>query len=90
MKYTVQWSRRAVDALAQFWLDNTVQRTEITQATATIDQLLQFNPDEQGESRDDGRRILFVPPLVVIFRVNTEHNMVRVLNVGQLKRRGTG
>lgn len=90
MKYTVQWSRRALDAVAQLWLDNSDQRAEITQATATVDRILLMNPHEQGESRADDRRILFVPPLVVIFRAQADHNLVRVLNVRHLKRRGTG
>lgn len=89
VKYAVRWSRQALDALAQLWLDNPAQRAEFTQATATIDQLLLVNPHEQGESRDDGRRILFVPPLIVIFSVDADHNVVRMLSVRHLKRRGT-
>jgi hypothetical protein len=88
VKYAIRWSRRALDAVAQLWLDNPALRAEITEATATIDRLLQFDPHEQGESRDDGRRILFVPPLVVVFSADAERNLVRVLNVRQLKRGG--
>jgi hypothetical protein len=90
VKFTVQWSRRALDAVTQLWLDNTNQRAEFTQATATIDQLLQFDPHQQGESRDDKRRVLFVPPLVVIFSVDIDRKLVRVLSARQLKRRRSG
>jgi hypothetical protein len=87
VKYTVRWSRRAVDAVAQLWLDLPDLRSEITQATDTLDHLLQFNPAEQGESRNDDRRILFVPPLVAIFRVSAAAETVSVLDVRQVKRR---
>jgi hypothetical protein len=87
LKYTVRWSGRAVYAVAQLWLDFPDLRSEITQATATVDHLLQFNPAEQGESRNDDRRILFVPPLVVIFRESAATETVSVLDVRQIKRR---
>jgi hypothetical protein len=89
VKFSIRWSRRALDSVAQLWLDNPDQRSGITQATATIDQLLQFDPQEHGESRNDGRRIVFVPTLVAIISVDADHNVVRVLDVRQLKRRGT-
>ena len=88
MKFTVEWSRRALDAIAKLWLDHSDQRSAITQAIATIDQLLQFAPENQGESRDDDRRILFVPPLVVIFRVDIDRQLARILDARHLKRRG--
>jgi hypothetical protein len=70
-------------------LDNPNKRAEITQAAAAIDQLLAMNPHEQGEERDGGRRIFFVPPLVVLFSLDTTYSVVRVLNVRDLKRRKT-
>jgi plasmid stabilization system protein ParE len=89
VKYSVRWSRQAHDMLAQLWLDHDAERAEITQAAAMLDQLLLSDPQAQGESRDDGRRILFVPPLVIVFRVDSDHSVVRVLNVRHLRRRGT-
>jgi plasmid stabilization system protein ParE len=89
VKYTIHWSRQALDAVAQLWLDNPAQQAEITEATAAVDQLLQYDPHERGESRDDGRRIVFVPPLAVIFHVDAGQNLVRILTVRHLKRRGT-
>ena len=89
MSYTVRWSRRALDALAEIWLANPGQRAEINQAAASIDRLLRVNPEEQGESRDNDRRILFMPPLVVIFRVDDANRTVRILRIRRLRRRGT-
>lgn len=89
MKFTVVWSGKALEALARLWLESPVERTSITNATAMIDQLLAIDPHDKGESRDDGRRILFVAPLVTIFRVNEFDRMVRILHVRQLKRRGS-
>jgi hypothetical protein len=85
VKYSVQWGRLALEALARIWLDNPIQRAAITQATATTDQLLQDNPHAQGESRDNDRRIAFVPPLVIVFRVETVRRVVRILNVRNMK-----
>jgi hypothetical protein len=90
VKFTVQWSRRALDAVAQLWLDNPDGRAEITNATTATDQLLKFDPGEKGESRGGDRRILFVPPLVVIFRVDSNTTTVRVLDARHLRRRSTG
>lgn len=79
-----------MDALAELWVDNPDQRAAITESAATVDQLLRYDPEDRGESRDDNRRILFVPPLAIIYSVDLTHNVVRVLNVRLLSVRATG
>ncbi len=50
-----------------------------------IDQLLESNPEEVGESRPEGRRIAFVSPLGVLFRLKTA-SVVEVLHVWLFER----
>jgi hypothetical protein len=71
-----------LDDLARIWLDaDSAHRRLITAATDQIDSLLASDPEHQGESRSGNRRILFVPSLVVVFSVDTQHSLVRVLHV---------
>lgn len=90
MTYSVRWSRQALEFLADIWLANPDARDEITQAADGVDRLLRTAPDEQGESRDNDRRILFIPPLVVIYRVDESNRTVRILQIRRIRRRGTG
>jgi hypothetical protein len=62
VKYIVRWSRQATDALTELWLANPELRSSITLAAAEIDQFLSANPHDEGESRGENNRILFVPP----------------------------
>jgi hypothetical protein len=79
---TVIWIPSALNDLTTLWLESDpALRSAITAATDAIDHLLQHNPEQQGESRSEERRILFVPPLGVFFRVDAEDMTVRVLHV---------
>src|SRR5712691_9137245 len=69
MNYTVTWQPRAQARLAQLWT-NGPDRAAVSAAANRIDALLRQNPSSRGESRSDGTRILFVPPLAVQFRVS--------------------
>jgi hypothetical protein len=89
VKYSVRWSREALDALTEIWLENPGQRDDIRRAAARIDRILVVNPDEQGESRGDARRILIESPLVVNFVVDDVRYIVRVLKVRLIKPRRT-
>ena len=80
MKWTVGWSPFALNQLAELWLAAS-DREAITQAVDEIDRQLRLDPLTQGESRTAGRRILFLPPLVVIFEVVEPDRKVSVLAV---------
>ena len=54
-------------------------REAILQASHRIDQHLQTDPQEQGESRDGTTRILFDAPLAVTFEVDEPKRLVRIL-----------
>jgi hypothetical protein len=64
MNYTVIWDSDAEQELAALWLDP-AQRAAVTRAANEIDQRLQADAPNQGESRPHGRRITFVRPLGV-------------------------
>ncbi len=68
MKYVVEWLPSSEQELADVWL-HAIDRAAVTRAAALLDQRLREDRDTEGESRPDGRRIAFAPPLGVIFRV---------------------
>jgi hypothetical protein len=62
---------------------NASDRNAVTQAANEIDRRLQTNPDQEGESRSDGRRLLLVNPLAVLFEVVPDDRIVSVIAVWQ-------
>ncbi len=88
MKFTVSWKPSAQNDLARMWVAaDPEDRQEITLAANTIDKQLMVNPQSLGESRSQDRRILFMPPLVVIFEVLEQDRTVWVLTVNRVSRR---
>jgi hypothetical protein len=76
MKYTVVWKQQAVEQLAAIWIAST-DRNSISAATLEIDRALKSDPEQQGESRHGSRRVMFVPPLVVAFRIDADDRILR-------------
>jgi hypothetical protein len=59
--FRVRWTRSALNELASLWLAADSQQWQaITAAAQAIDQQLQSDPLNRGESRPNGRRIFFV------------------------------
>jgi hypothetical protein len=85
VRYTVVWTPAAEEDLAALWL-TAPDRTAVTSAANTIDVVLANDPDQQGESRYDTVRELFVPPLGVDFDVQEPDRMVYVLSAWLLNR----
>jgi hypothetical protein len=53
--FQVDWKKSALDELTEIWLKaDSTQRLEITRASASIEQLLKFDPNNVGESRPNG------------------------------------
>lgn len=73
-------SRKWSGDLAAAWL-NAPDRNAVTRAAHTIDLMLQRDPENAGESRDEGRRILLVPPLGVDYEVFPDKLEVHVLSL---------
>jgi len=80
MRYSVRWKPNAEQQLAQIWLDAS-DRAAITSAARRIDLRLERKPTDEGESRGDGRRILFETPLGVRYRVIADDLRVEVLEI---------
>jgi hypothetical protein len=90
VRYTVLWQPSAEQQLAAAWLE-AGDRRAATRAAHAIDVRLGDGADDRGESRSAGRRILLVAPLGVLFRVEPEDCVARVLTVwsyGRRPRRG--
>ena len=82
MKYHIEWLQSASDELTAIWIAApSPLRKTITAASHALDKQLQINPDQQGESRPNDRRIAFFPPLSVTFRVDEKSAVVTVIHV---------
>ena len=82
MKFTVIWVPEAEAALAAMW-ENRSTRAAVTAAANEIDRLLKTNPEEVGESRSSGQRIVLVSPLGATFEVREHDRLVVVTHVWQ-------
>jgi len=80
MRYTVVWKPEAERRLTELWLATNDQE-RLSDAANLIERELAVNPDSVGEQRIGSIRVVFVPPLGVYFRVNSEDRQVLVLSV---------
>jgi hypothetical protein len=80
--FQVEWLQTALNQLAAIWTSaDSALRLAVTAATHQIDQQLQTDPFGASESRPEGRRILFVSPLGILFRIEEDGHTVSVLRV---------
>lgn len=86
MRYTVVWLEEAEEDFVALWASAT-DSAEIASAGTELHRLLTDDPADQGESRDEGQRMLFLPPLGVRFEVRSEDLLVTVLAVWSFRRR---
>jgi hypothetical protein len=82
--FRVVWTRRALNQLAAIWTQAT-DRNAVTAASHAIDQALAIDPENEGESRPNNRRVTYAPPLGVRYRVYPADNLVRVLVCWQIR-----
>ena len=80
MKYTVIWKPQAERTLLELWLES-AHRGALTRAAEEIESLVRQRPDSVGESRELGRRWLFVDPLGVDYSVSVNDRVVEIINV---------
>jgi hypothetical protein len=78
--FSIYRSPAAVSSLSETWAyaDDDF-RLAILRATHLIDQRLRHDPQRRGESRGQGTRILFQGPLGVLYEVDEEKKLVRIL-----------
>ncbi|HBI44378.1 MAG TPA: hypothetical protein DDY78_16225 [Planctomycetales bacterium] len=87
--FRVRWEKSALDELTSLWLKSeSALRHMINAAVNQIEQLLRTNPLRRGESRGEGRRILFAAPLGITFRVEKDRRTVSVSRVWLYRVRG--
>jgi hypothetical protein len=80
--FQVKWIQTADDELMLLWmLADSITRQAITTASQQIDPALESDPLNVGESRGVDDRVMFVPPLGVLFQVDTAKNIVWVVSV---------
>jgi hypothetical protein len=77
MKHTVVWQPAAERHLADLWT-NAPDRNAVATAADTIDRQLSRDPLTWGEARSGPTRIMFVPPLAVLFDLSEPDRMVSV------------
>jgi len=88
MMFRVVWLRTALDELGAAWIQaDSEMRAAITASTNRVAQLLQTDPQLQGESRSGGQRIMFQRPLGLTFEVREQAGVVRVLHVWIIRQR---
>lgn len=85
MRFSVVWKAGAEQELTRLWLGSRF-RSDFTDAASSIDESLQRDPVTAGESRDGSLRILFVPPLAVLFEVDVAARVVDVIHVWRVRR----
>ena len=86
MKYHVIWMEGTDEDLANLWL-NSENRAEISRDSRIADVSLSQNPEELGESREEGMRVAFFGVLGIRFRVYPDDALVQVLGVWKSGRR---
>jgi hypothetical protein len=79
MRFTVVWDDAALNDLAQVWMNSPV-RADVRDAADRVDPLLANDPDQQGEEFY-GDRMVVIPPIQVVYRVEPDDRIVRVLSV---------
>jgi hypothetical protein len=86
--FRVEWLQSALDELADCWARaDSTQRQAITSASHAAEQRLRSDPYDDSESRSRGRRITFVPPLAITFRIEADGQTVTVVQVHVYGRR---
>lgn len=83
MKYTVVWKASAEAELAAIWSASS-DRSAISSAADSIDQILRNDPVLRGETYTRTTRVLPFDPLFVLYRVFEDDRIVRVLMVRRL------
>jgi ParE-like toxin of type II ParDE toxin-antitoxin system len=86
MRYDIVWDVDAYKKLEKIWSETTPIGPAVD-AFDEIERLLSKLPEQEGESRARGRRILIVAPLGVIYRVHERTKEVHVLDVWKFPQR---
>jgi hypothetical protein len=79
--FSVAWHDRALDQLANAWVQaDSPTRAAIQQSVATLDNRLERDPENEGESRPSGLRVSFEAPVGILFHVDMVNRIVSVMH----------
>src|SRR5262249_37126982 len=82
--FTVRYAQRALDQLAELWLEAGAEREAVTAAANEIDNLLASAPAGHGTPEHEGLWRLDVPPLRVLYTIEEHQKTVGVELVRRL------
>jgi hypothetical protein len=78
--FSIYRSEESLSPLRMAWeMGDAALREAIMRATLHVDEQLGQDPQEQGESREGGARIVFQAPVAVLFEVDADKKLVTVL-----------
>ncbi len=80
MKYTVVWPDAVQDELADIWI-HASDRRAVTMAANQMERELRTDAPLRGRLLRGSRRMLRLPPLLVVFDVSPDDCLVTVLKV---------
>jgi hypothetical protein len=80
MNYRLVFRRRATRSPAAIWI-GADDRNAITRASHRLEQRLQSDPLNEGESRSGRRRVAFYDPLAVFFTVDSATRRVTITDI---------
>jgi hypothetical protein len=80
VNYTVVWRREAEAQLMTLWL-RALNKTAVAGYVEQIDRILQRDPHEQGESRNENTRLAFFRPLCVRYQIDDAARTVTVVSI---------
>ena len=80
MKFTVNWTAKAEEALARYWLAAR-DRISIDEAIVVIEHELATNPMNVGESRFGNFRVMTIEPMFVVFSVWPDDRLVKIVQI---------
>ena len=84
MTYRVSWNEVATEGLQRIY-DASLDQEGVLNTVTRIGLELSAQPEQAGESREAGTRILFKHPLVVWFRIDERMREVVVFEVRPLR-----
>lgn len=85
MNFTVEWTTAALVQLAETWTESD-DRAGVTTASHRIESAIRQDPTGAGESREGSGRIVFDPPLAVIYHVFPAERLAVVTAVSLSRR----
>ncbi len=80
MNYTAVWRREAEAQLMTLWL-RALNKTAVAGYVEQIDRILQRDPHEQGESRNENTQLAFFRPLCVRYQIDDAARTVTVVSI---------